>query len=87
MKAHADFHISENNAGFGFSRFSVMFCEVNMDLAVTGEKEEGQGGIKDTRLTWTGCRHMHASDTSNRSCLRWGLLDGGWSQVLLTRLL
>lgn len=71
---------------FGFSRFSVMFCEVNIDLAVTGKKEVGQGGIKDKRLTWTGCRHVHASDTSYKSCLKWGLLNVGWSQVLLTRL-
>lgn len=58
-----------------------------MDLAVSGEKKAGLGGIKNNRLTWTGCRHVHASDTSYKSCLRWGLLNVGWTQVLLTRLL
>lgn len=60
---------------------------MNRDLAVTGEKEVGLGGMEDVRLTWTGCRHVRASDTSYESCLRRGLLNVGWSQVLLTRLL
>lgn len=54
LKAHSLIFTFENNAGFGFTRFSVVFCEVNVDLAVTGEKKAGLEGIKDNGLTWTG---------------------------------